>query len=171
MESQRVSIITRWFGANCDKHEPKLCGEPQARRHDVNPVCVPVCGLSFSTAGVCGACVCLLRVERPVESTRSCQRWKGHPILSLLFYKRTVTLYIRHLPATYLTEQENTHTTWCLINQHFGNIILSNPDQSHRQLQHHHRSYSAILHISCTKSTIKCSALPLTYCKGKQSLQ
>jgi len=55
-------------------------------------------------------------------------------ILSLLSYKRTVTLYI---PATYLTGQDNTHThthtTWGLINQHFGNTILSNPDQSHTQ--------------------------------------
>jgi len=124
-----VSIITGWFGANCDK---------LWWRHDMNRVCVPVCGLSFSTAGVCGAYVCLLCVERPVESTRSCQRWKGHLILSLLSYKRTVTLYIQH-PPCYLPHRtrEHTHThkhtTWGLINQHFGNTILSNPDQSHTQ--------------------------------------
>lgn len=74
-------------------------------------------------------------------------------------------------PPCYLPHRTREHTTWCLINQHFGNIILSNPDQSRRQPEHHHRSYSAFLHISCTKSTIKCSALPLTYCKVKQSSQ
>ncbi len=104
---------------NCDKHEPRHnnCVVSHAQNDMMRTLFVCLCVGYLSVQPVC-VCVCvcvcewvyLLSVQRPVESTCSCQWWwKGHSSLSLLIYKRIATLHIQHLPAIYPMEQENTH--------------------------------------------------------------
>lgn len=83
----------------------------------------------------------------------------------------------------FTSRNKRTHTTWCLINQHFRNIIQSTTDQSHRLAAPSHQlpfcnvqHKKALFYILCLLITFLAPkaqfsfmqsfyALSLTYCK------
>ncbi len=100
-----------------------------------------VCGLSFSTASVC-VCVCVCVCVWVSECI--CSVFKGrlsqHAAvsggekvihLSPFWFTNASLLCTFSTSLLFTPRNKRTHTTWCLINQHFRNTILSTTDQLH----------------------------------------
>ncbi len=95
-------------------------------------VCVCVCACVCVCVCVCGVSECICSVFKGRLSQHAAVSG-GEKVIHLSPFWFTNALLLctfSTLPAIYPTEQENT-TTWCLINHHFRNTILSTTDQLH----------------------------------------
>ncbi len=140
---------------NCDKHEPRHnnCVVSHAQNDmmrtlfvclcvgylSVQPVCVCVCVCVCVRVSVCVCvcvCVCVSECICSVFKGRLSQHAAvsgGEKVIHLSpFWFTNASLLCTFSTSLLFTPwNKRTHTTWCLINQHFRNTILSTTDQLH----------------------------------------
>lgn len=164
MESQRVYIITGQFGANCDKHEPKHnnCVVSHAQYDMMRTRFVCLCVGYLSVQPVC-VCVCICSVFKGRLSQHAAV--SGEKVIHFSPFCFTNA----PLPCTFSTSllftsrNKRTHTTWCLINQHFRNIIQSTTD--HRLAAPSHQL--PFCNLQCKKALFYILRLLITFLAPK----